>query len=493
MLSSVVHSRGILRPLVLLAWPVLAEQVLWMLVGFSDTILVGHYLGESHLAAMTLLNYLLWAFGGLFSVIAIGSTAIVARFTGAGDYEAANRATNQSLLVGAALALLVTAGSLALGERLVWAFQLEGEAADLASRYLRFLLPVLPAMMLQAVIIACLHGAGDTVTGLASMVLVNVTNVALSWSLLLGLGPLPRLGWDGVAIGTSVGFAIGGLVPLAVLARGRAGLKLSWALMRPDFGLIRRLLRIGLPGGADVMSLISLQLIFLSLVNHLGTLAAAAHGVAIRMESLAYLPGYAFQVAAGTLAGQFLGAGDPRRAMRSVQLACACNLTLMLVATILLYSGADRLAGWFVSARQDEVAQLAAALLRIVALVLLPLGLLQVLTGAARRRRYALAATLHVYRFRRRAAAAGLVAGHGPRLGRTRGLDRDGGRSLRPLPANCLAVCARRMEADRGLTRNVFRVSTTCCEMRARTRRPVRAVATLLAPAFVEHRLVSLI
>jgi Na+-driven multidrug efflux pump len=113
-------------------------------------------------------------------------------------------------------------------------------------------------------------------------------------------------------------------------------------------------------------------------------LAVAAHGVALRIESLAYLPGYAFQVAAGTLAGQFLGARDPRRAMRAVLIAAACNLSLMLVATTVLYGGADRLSSWFVSAQQEAVAETAAPLLRIVALAMLPLGLLQVLTGALR-------------------------------------------------------------------------------------------------------------
>ncbi len=397
---------------------------------------------------------MLWAFSGLFSVIAIGSTAMVARFIGAGDYEAANRVTNQSLLVGTVLALVVTAVSLALGERLVWALQLEGEAADLASRYLRFLLPMLPAIMLQAVIIACLHGAGDMVTGLVSMVLVNATNIALSWSLLLGLGPLPRLGWDGVAIGTSVGFAIGGLVPLAVLSRGRAGLKLRWHLMRPDLGLIRRLLRIGLPGGADVMSLISLQLIFLALINQLGTLAVAAHGVALRMESFAYLPGYAFQVAAGTLVGQFLGAGDSRRAMRSVRLAGACNLTLMFAATVGLFLGGDWLAGWFVSAEQEAVAQLAASLLRIVALAARAARLVaSAHRCAARGRRHALAAGLHVHRLCGRTLAACLVAGDSWGLGRARCLDRHGRGSRSPLPARRLAIRARRLEADRSVTR----------------------------------------
>jgi Na+-driven multidrug efflux pump len=56
----------------------------------------------------------------------------------------------------------------------------------------------------------------------------------------------------------------------------------------------------------------------------------------------------------------------------------------MFAATVGLFLGADWLAGWFVSAEQEAVAQLAASLLRIVALALVPLGLLQVLTGALR-------------------------------------------------------------------------------------------------------------
>ena len=97
--------RGVLRPLVQLAWPVLAEQVLAMMVGFSDTLLAGHYLGEPHLAAMTLVGYLIWACYGMFSMISIGAMAMTARFVGAGDWPMANRVTGQALLVGMAVAV----------------------------------------------------------------------------------------------------------------------------------------------------------------------------------------------------------------------------------------------------------------------------------------------------------------------------------------------------------------------------------------------------
>jgi Na+-driven multidrug efflux pump len=116
----------------------------------------------------------------------------------------------------------------------------------------------------------------------------------------------------------------------------------------------------------------------------LGTLSVAAHGVAIRLESLAYLPGSAFEVAAGTLAGQFLGAGDRRRAIHSVLVALACGSGLMVAAALVLFFGAVPMVDLFLGPRQDAVAAVAAPLLRIVALAVVPLSLVMVLTGALR-------------------------------------------------------------------------------------------------------------
>jgi Na+-driven multidrug efflux pump len=80
---------------------VLIEQVLHLLVGLVDMWLTGNLLGdEAYVAAMTLVIYALWLVGNLFSFIAVGSTALTARFTGAGDRETANRVMNQSLTTG---------------------------------------------------------------------------------------------------------------------------------------------------------------------------------------------------------------------------------------------------------------------------------------------------------------------------------------------------------------------------------------------------------
>jgi putative MATE family efflux protein len=375
---------GTLRPLVLLVWPVVLEQLLVLLVGLSDTYLTGRFLEPRHLAAVTVVAYVLWGLQNCFCFVSIGAAALVARCVGAGDTRMANRVMHQALLVGGALAVVATLGAVALGNTLLGLLQLAPEAEALAARFLGYMYPLLPLMMVELVGIACLRGAGNMMAGLLTMAVINVVNISVSWSLLLGVGGLPRLGWDGVAIGTACGLAAGAVLMVAILARGRGGLQLRLEELRPDWGLMRRILRIGIPGGLDLLSIIGCQLVFLSQINSLGTLASAAHGVALRIESLAYLPGAAFQMAAATLCGQYLGAGDLRRATRCVVVATLACSGLMLLACVVFLAGADPLVHVFVRADQVGVAAAAAPLLRIVSLALVPLAVLMVLSGALR-------------------------------------------------------------------------------------------------------------
>ena len=296
-------SAGIMGTMLRLAMPVFAEQLLHMLVGFSDTWLVGHYLPEpKYLAAVNSTCYLMWMLTELFVVVAIGSTALTARFVGAKNWEDAQRVMNQSLLVGGVLAVGFTLLAMPARHAFVGMLSLEGESATLAVNYLGWVIPTLPFIMLEAVGVACLRGVGDTRSGMLAMILVNVVNISVSWGLVLGWGPLPAYGWDGVALGTAAGHVVGGLLIFTFLMRGRSGLSLQRSQLRPQADLIRRILRVGIPGGLDVMAVLLCQLWFLKIVNQLGELPAAAHGVAIRVESLAFLPGSAFQVAAATLA-----------------------------------------------------------------------------------------------------------------------------------------------------------------------------------------------
>jgi len=368
-----------------LAMPVLAEESLTMLVGYTDWWLVGHFLaGAEYKAAMGLMSYVLWLLPSMFAAVAIGATALIARFVGAGDRDSARRVAHQAMLLGLILTAVVMAAVLLGGGSLVQVTQLEGRAAELAVRYIWILTPVIPAIMLEQVGVACLRGAGDTVSGFAAKSIVNVVNVIVSTLLVVGPGSIPKLGWEGLAIGTACGHGLGGLLVLGLLIRGRAGMRLEWAGMRLAPELIRRLWRIGMPGGVDVLAVLCCHFAYLAIVNSLGVAAAAAHGLGVQIEALAYLSCYAFHVAASTMTGQLLGAGEARRATRSAIEACFVGGAMLTAAALVFYFAGAWLAGFFTGDIHDPTAMAAGKLLKIVAFSTPPLAVVMVLTGALR-------------------------------------------------------------------------------------------------------------
>ncbi len=318
----------------MLAWPALMQQLLVLFVSRSDRWLAGHaHAADADQialqAAQTTANYLAWFISSYTVLVSVGSTALVAHGIGAGDRRSAIHVTNQSLLLGVLFGLAGSILGLLGLPPLVRLLQLEGTVARFAVVYLQPLFALLVFQVIEAAGIACLVGAGDTLTGLWVRGGVAVFNVPLAWGFFHGFGPIPAMGFLGIALGTAVSNVLGACAVVAVLLRGRAGLQLHWRQLWPDMGLLRRLLRLSVPAGVDSLSVAVGQLWFLSIINHLSDAAKAAHGIALGREALGYLSGGAFGTAAMTLVGQNLGAKDPRRAARSGWMAFALGGALM--------------------------------------------------------------------------------------------------------------------------------------------------------------------
>lgn len=369
----------------MLAAPVLFEQILTLSVSYTDWWLTARYFdGAAPRAAMTVAGYVGWLLPSLFAAISIGATALVSRRVGAGSIKGAALIANQAALLGVILAAIITL-AFALGSTsLVAVLGLAGESADLAIRYFTILTPAIPAIMVSEVAVACLRGAGDTVTGFIAKTIVNFVNILVSstlvvWGEAWGISP-----WSGIAIGTAVAHWTGAILLFAVLVRGRSGLFLRWRWMRPHRRSLRRLLVIGVPGGFDILAILFCHFVYLGIINTLGDAAAAAHGLGVQIEGLAYMPGAAFQVAAATLCGQNLGAGRPDRAVRSVVTALSAGMFVMGAAAVAFFFAGGWLAALFTGDVADPTVQQTGDLLRIGALAIVPLSIAMVLSGALR-------------------------------------------------------------------------------------------------------------
>jgi putative MATE family efflux protein len=362
-----------------------------MLVGLSDQYLAGHFelpdpeQRKTYLSALTTAGYLYWFVSSYTVIVGVGATALVARFVGAGDLALARRATGQAVLLAVAFGLLGSVTGLLELPLLIEALQLKDAAARYCTDFLTPLAGLLAFQITESACVACLSGAGDTKTGLKVLGLVAVLNVPLAWVLCFGIGPWGGIGFIGIALGTGLSHLVGCIVLLVILARGKSGLKLTWSNLVPDFSLIRRLLRVSIPAAIDSLSVAACQLWFLSLVNGLGNTASAAHGVALRWESLGFLAGGAFGTAAMTLIGQNLGARDPRRAARSGWVALGIGGGVMIGMGILFVILAEPMFRLFCTeASTQPIIDEGVPVLRLIAIAMPALATQIIFTSALR-------------------------------------------------------------------------------------------------------------
>jgi putative MATE family efflux protein len=362
---------------------VVIEQMLATTVGLINTYIVSH-LGSASLTAVGLSTQLSNLLVALFSAVGVGSTALVARHTGAQEQEEAQAIGGQSLLLAVAAGLVAALPCLLLGRLLLTSLGGEAEVVALGQPYLRALGFTMPLMALLFVGNAVLRGAGDTRTPMVVMAVVNLVNVSLSWALVHGLGPLPRLGVLGAGIGAASGVGVGGLVVTYVLLRGGSavGMWIQRASLRLDTHLMWRVLRIGVPSGAEQALMRIAQLALATVVTGLGTAAYAGHQLGIQLLSIAYLPGFAFSVAATTLVGQELGRRAPLRADLCVRTASWMALAIMSAVGVIAFWQAEPLLQLFTS--EPEVLVQGMYALRGCAILEPPLALYFVLVGALR-------------------------------------------------------------------------------------------------------------
>jgi putative MATE family efflux protein len=368
-----------------LAMPVLAQNVLGMFVGWSDMILAGQILKrEEYIAAGAVASYLLWFIESLGSLIHSGSYAIVARRLGAREIAQANYFVQQSLILAAVLGVVVSVVVPIVADTSARLIHLDGPSRDAVGEYLRIVATSGVPMMILVVGSTALRAAGHNWAALGIFLVVNLVNIVFSWCLAVGGGPFPAMGWAGIAWGTSASFWAGGLLTLALLIRGYDNLRLDRRSWMPSLDAARRILAIGVPGAASSLVIVVCQLWFLSIIGHLGDTATAAHGVAIRCESLSYLWAESFSIAAATLVGQSLGAGRPDLARRYGWKSFVISTAALCVMGVIFWLAADNLVRIFTSADAPSVREQGAAVLRIIALGMPALSASIVLTGALR-------------------------------------------------------------------------------------------------------------
>ena len=340
------------RTVFLLALPVLCEQFLSFCVGFYDTFLSGRISSQAT-TAIGLAAYVSWLASMLFGLIGTGTTALVSRHWGAGEFDDARRITNRSIALAAVLGTAVYGLIFFAAPLFAHLLDMGDETRRIVVRYLRIdgFGHIFTCFSLIGA--AALRGAGDMRSPMFILGLVSILNVILSSAFVYGIGPLPaigingsvipKLGIDGIVLGTVLSRLIGGTLMLTALSRGISGLKLSRRELKLRGNNVSRILKIGRPAAVEGIMIWAGQFVFLIIISHLGqgefqTATFAAHVIGIQIEAISYLPAIAWGCAAATMIGQSLGGQDRDRAVQAGHEAVIqCSLLTVVIGAVFFF------------------------------------------------------------------------------------------------------------------------------------------------------------
>ncbi len=371
------------RIILTLALPAVAENLLRSAVFFADTLMVGWLRDEAALAAAGLAGSLMYLFHTLSNALAVSATALVARAWGAGDQDLARRTGGQAMILSVLFALLVTAIGLPLADDFLRLMGAEPEVVAVGQTYLVIILAGSLFAFPMSVANGVMRGAGDTRMPMWTTLAMNIWNVGVSLVLVFGWMGFPALGLAGAGWGTTSAGAVGGILSILVLLRGFTGLQLRWSDLRVwDPVLIRRILRLALPSAGEAAVGQSGHLIFTRMVASLGTVALAAHQIALRVESLSYMPAWGLAVAATTIVGQSLGANRPDIAEQATRRTLTYSLVFNSLLSLLFVTAAGPIVALF--GGTPQVLALAGVALAISAAEMPTLGAQMILAGAFR-------------------------------------------------------------------------------------------------------------
>lgn len=380
--------------MVRLAWPALAENLLATLVQFIDTAMVGALGATATAAVAVAVNATpIWLLNGIVTSVGVGGTALVARMIGAKDREGAEAAARQVFLAAVALAVTLFAATMIVAPYVPRWMRAEPVLHADATAYLRLVglafIPHYTGMALGSV----LRGAGDTRTPMWIAAAANVLNVLGNFLLiyetrtlqLFGLS-LPvwgaGMGVRGAAISTAVSTGLAGLWMVWAITRPKSRLRLSLHRLRPNADLLRRIFRVGFPAALERVTINVGQLFFVGMIAAIGTAQLAAHHLAVTVESLSYMPGFAFGVAATTLVGQSLGATDVPAAKAQGRLTIGIGVVVMTLIGVGLFAFAHCLIAMLTP--DGTVREIGTVLIRICALEQPFMALSMVGSGALR-------------------------------------------------------------------------------------------------------------
>jgi putative MATE family efflux protein len=353
-------SGSIIRSVWKLAWPMILLQLISGIHGFIDHVLVGNFVASESNAANAAIG-VAWQYFLVMVVFVAslfhGMGVLIARYSGKKDRDTLSQIAYETFLTS----ILIHVGLFApfgyfLAPAILDLANAHPDVKEHALPYLRILYTCSAPLFLMFMLNGAMQATGDTKTPLKLGILTTALNILLSYLLITGAGPLPKLGTIGAAIGTCFGPLPSVIIAITLIVKRKLIIQppKRYTLI-PDLQVMKTVARIGIPTGIQA---VLLNIGGAWLYRIIGTLPDAASAQAAYAICYAQLFSwitwacFGIRAAASTILGQNIGAGDTERGKRGVYVAAFLGMGWAFVWGILYWAIPDTLLALF--AATDE-------------------------------------------------------------------------------------------------------------------------------------------
>ena len=275
------------------AVPVFLSQVFQQLYNTADALLVGRFLGDEALAAVSASGPLIFLLISFFTGLSMGAGVTISRYFGAGDYDRVSRAIHTDVMLGLISGVILTVVGVWLTPTFLRWMGTAPEVLPDAIAYFRYYFIGVLAVVMYNMCKSIMNALGDSKRPLYYLIISSLTNIVLD---LLFIGAFHWGVWS-AAVATTISQAVSMILCMIHLMKKGTIYQVELKKLRIDREMLGQIVRYGLPSGVQNSVIGFANVIVQSNINSFGKVAMAAYGAYSKLEGFAFLPVTSFTMA----------------------------------------------------------------------------------------------------------------------------------------------------------------------------------------------------
>lgn len=369
---------SIARHLITFALPLLMGSIFQQLYNTVDTWVVGNFASNEAFSAVGSVTPIINVLIGMFTGLSSGAGAVISQFYGARQKDKVEHAVHTAVAMTLILAVVFTAVGISFTPFMLRLTKMPANVAPEATTYLRIYFAGVAGLMLYNIGAGVLRAVGDSKRPFYFLVVCALLNTGLDLLFVLKF----KMGVAGVALATVLAQLISAVLVVITLMRSKEWVRLEFRKLWIHRDVLTKILRVGIPAGLQI-AVTSFSNVFVqSYINYFGDNFMSGWTAYAKIDQLLILPMQALSLAVTTFVGQNLGAGQPKRAKKSVGIALGMTIGSLAALMIPLLIFAPQLVGFFNP--KQEVVEFGSLLLRLISPFYLVYSIHDVVGGALR-------------------------------------------------------------------------------------------------------------